>query len=626
MHDDHYIERMTDKPEKSTAGWQIILKDFQNVAPNSHIWSEDTYRIFGYSPFDPTPSLDLFFSHIHPEDLADVQKAIEQSIRNCSGLDVKFRITAKDGEELLIRSTAHCEYYFGSRQWVKFAGTIQLLEKTEFNSSKSQFLGQVLSSRLLAGEAPIAIENVLTREERSELENTYYPDLVSRLQQAQWHLNESQKIAHIGSWQIIMNDKGDVVPGSFQWSEQMFRLYGYTPDEVPLTLDFFVSHIHPDDRDRVLDVINTAVRECSDYEIEFRTIKKDKTEIILLGKGHCSRYLGSDKWVKIVGTGQDTTAQKKAARYEASLHSIFDHTALAYVLLDSDMNIVLFNKAAYNGTLAAQGLRLEEGRSILHYASEERKPLIRSRCESALLGEKHDYEISFELHGETRWYRSNLFPVRCMGGNMITGLALAMEDITDRKKADDIIRCRQEKYRTLFEHSTDAILITINDGDFIDANAAACAMFQMTREELCRLNRRDITDKTDPNPERFVHERKKKGFAKGELQLIRKDGTRFPAFLTSAAYIDEMDREHSCTIIRDRSLHDASGQIVHQERHSMVAHHIEQDVVKPLCHLRQCITNREGECNITEQHSKELLNGINEAIISARAIANTLLG
>ena len=56
----------------------------------------------------------------------------------------------------------------------------------------------------------------------------------------------------------------------------------------------------------------------------------------------------------------------------------------------------------------------------------------------------------------------------------------------------DGLRESEERYRTLFEESRDAIYVTRIDGRFIDANSAALELFGFSRDELMNVNARDL--------------------------------------------------------------------------------------------------------------------------------------
>jgi PAS domain S-box-containing protein len=110
-----------------------------------------------------------------------------------------------------------------------------------------------------------------------------------------------------------------------------------------------------------------------------------------------------------------------------------------------------------------------------------------------------------------------------------------------------------QKYYFLIESSMDAILLTIKDGKILNANTAACEIFQMTREEIYSAERSGILDTTDPRLQQLLEERDRTGKAKGELTFLRKDGSRFPGEISSVVFMDADGQEKTSVTIRDIS-------------------------------------------------------------------------
>lgn len=120
----------------------------------------------------------------------------------------------------------------------------------------------------------------------------------------------------------------------------------------------------------------------------------------------------------------------------------------------------------------------------------------------------------------------------------VVELLVVTRDITEQKKVETSLRESEEKYRTLFEGSRDAIVINSPDGTFIDVNHSALDLFGYTREEMMQLNARELYN--DP-VDRFAFQREveKKGFVRDfEVKLRRKDGTEIDCLLTSAVWKD----------------------------------------------------------------------------------------
>lgn len=120
-----------------------------------------------------------------------------------------------------------------------------------------------------------------------------------------------------------------------------------------------------------------------------------------------------------------------------------------------------------------------------------------------------------------------------------------------RKKAEDLIRASEAKYRAFFENSMDGILLTVTDGQILAANPAACEIFKMTEKEICEAGRFGIVDLNDPRLQPLLEERRLKGKAMGEVTLIRKDGSKFPGEVASSVFEDLHGEERTSMIIRD---------------------------------------------------------------------------
>lgn len=109
----------------------------------------------------------------------------------------------------------------------------------------------------------------------------------------------------------------------------------------------------------------------------------------------------------------------------------------------------------------------------------------------------------------------------------------------------------EEKYRNLVENSIDAVFLTAPDGTVISANSEACRIFGMTEEELIRAGRDGVVDHTDPRLAPGLEDRARTGRFKGELRFRRKDGTVFPAEISSAFFKDVNGRTRTTMVVRD---------------------------------------------------------------------------
>ena len=140
----------------------------------------------------------------------------------------------------------------------------------------------------------------------------------------------------------------------------------------------------------------------------------------------------------------------------------------------------------------------------------------------------------------------------------IRGLAPAIKIVLEYKKIQDEHKLAliaqkesEEKYRSIYENTSIAILLTSPDGRIFSANDFACNLFNKTEEEICKEGRNGIIDITDPRLPFLLDERERTGRAKGELTFLKKNGPQFQGEVSSAIFIDKDGNKRTSMVIRD---------------------------------------------------------------------------
>ena len=124
-------------------------------------------------------------------------------------------------------------------------------------------------------------------------------------------------------------------------------------------------------------------------------------------------------------------------------------------------------------------------------------------------------------------------------------------EIEQRKLATLALKESEDKYRSIFENSGIAILLTAPDGRIFSANDFACKLFGWTEDEICKLGRNGLADDSDPNLPALIDERRQIGYASGELTFIKKGGSKFLAEVSSIIFHDREGNERTSMVIRD---------------------------------------------------------------------------
>jgi len=136
-----------------------------------------------------------------------------------------------------------------------------------------------------------------------------------------------------------------------------------------------------------------------------------------------------------------------------------------------------------------------------------------------------------------RWTNRALFDAQ---GNAVAYQSIG-EDITERKRAEELLRQSEEKYRTIFEESKDIVYITTPEGRILDINPAGVELLgYSSREELSEANVSQDTYWNSRDREAFQKVIAEDGFVRDyEVDLKRKDGKRITLLLSANAVRDD---------------------------------------------------------------------------------------
>ncbi len=172
-----------------------------------------------------------------------------------------------------------------------------------------------------------------------------------------------------------------------------------------------------------------------------------------------------------------------------------------------------------------------------------------------LTDRQSDREIAVTLKDEQRVYDVRISPLTDWVGNLVSQVVV-LRDVTERKRAEELLYESEEKFRTIFEHANDEIVYLDKYGKIIDVNKKTEEIFGYKPEELIGKNFAELDFLGVENISKIV-DLFGDAITKGEtipitlLELKRKDGSSFFAEVSTKMIKKNGEVEGILSILRD---------------------------------------------------------------------------
>jgi PAS domain S-box-containing protein len=395
-----------------------------NVGSGELFWSDETFRIFGCDRATK-PTLEFIAQRTHPEDRVAVQETMDRASRDGKNFDHEYRLLMLDGSVKYVHAEAHA---------VRDA------------SGSLEFFG--------------AVTDVTVAKEAER-----------KLRSSEAYLAESQRLSHTSSW------AWDVPSQEFVYrSAEVYHLFGLDPERLDpeksaVSQQPFGDRILPEDRRRVIEVSQQAVRNKADFEVDFRIVLPDGSMKYVHSVGH--PLVNRDGEVtELVGTHVDVTEQHAARetlqkafneikRSEDRLRLVIDTIPTLVWRAGPEGNPDFLNQPALDYT----GLSLDQAASGWPRAfhSDDMASMLEKWRAIRNSGRRGELEARLRrFDGEYRWFLLRAEPLRDEAGN-ITKWYGSATDIEDQKLVEVALRESEQRFRDYAETASDWLWETGRD-------------------------------------------------------------------------------------------------------------------------------------------------------------------
>jgi PAS domain S-box-containing protein len=259
-------------------------------------------------------------------------------------------------------------------------------------------------------------------------------------------LRLAQQAAGIGTFER------NIQTGVLTWTPEMEALYGLSPGDFEKTQAVFENLIHPDDRARVIGLVDCALKTGQQTAGEWRVVWPDGSLHWIAGRWQALMNESGEPF-RVVGVNMDVTARKRAEETllemnrnlkaqaellqarEELLRVFVKNVPAAVAMLDRDMRYLQVSDRWCSDNSVEASELLGRSRELSPEMPDRWKEVNRRALQGETLRADED---RWESGGSTRWARWEVRPWRAADGT-VGGILIFAEDITRRKQMEEAI-------------------------------------------------------------------------------------------------------------------------------------------------------------------------------------------
>ena len=247
-------------------------------------------------------------------------------------------------------------------------------------------------------------------------------------------LNQAQRIAHIGSWEL------DLVSGRLAWSDEVYRIFEIEPENFEASYEAFLNTVHPDDRDLVNQAYTDSLANHKSYDMDHRLLFADGR--VKYVHEHCETQFDAEgRALRSVGTVQDITNRKQdeivLRESESRLRFILANSPIATRITHAASGQVVFANQRYAELIDSIPEKVIGTDPAPYYANQQEYAEITAELGQGKRITNRLVELLIPDGKSVKWVLASYVPLEYQGEEAILGW---FYDITDRKQMEEQVQ------------------------------------------------------------------------------------------------------------------------------------------------------------------------------------------
>ena len=249
-------------------------------------------------------------------------------------------------------------------------------------------------------------------------------------------LTMAEQMSGVGKWRLT------IATGQVQWSDEVYRIHGASPETFDPSYDDAVAFYHPEDRDAVRACVGRCIETGEDYEFKLRIVRADGESRIVISRGMAETD-DVGRPVAVYGVFQDVTeaatAHGRIVESEARFRLLTDRATDIIVSYGVDGKISYISPSVERVTGRAADsligrpvtdLILEEDVAALRASFRE---LVKAPVEAPSRGVRYRGR---DLSRGEQWFEARTALIRDENGRVVA-FHDVVRDITETKQLED---------------------------------------------------------------------------------------------------------------------------------------------------------------------------------------------